>query len=285
MIRVLLIDYSQNCQRSVRETLSKAGTNDLVVELVTTPREMLTALHRQTYDVCILDSPGDDGANLFWEVRGLSFTLPIVTVITDSLAVAVDAMRNGVADCLIRDQLSVSQIERTVCEVAERTRYSSLQTQRERRHLALLDHAPDFVYTHDLKGNFTSINRAGEQLTGYQQAELLRMKIERIITPESQVLVRRMIDRAVDAQARVVEEIELTTKAGPSRRVEISIHPIQVHGHTTEIQGVMRPMAKTTLTENSRMHLPAGSIKSRSEYQFLARPDHDAVVSGPQFAA
>jgi PAS domain-containing protein len=36
----------------------------------------------------------------------------------------------------------------------------------------LVENAHDVIYTHDLEGHFTSLNRAGEQITGYTRAEV-----------------------------------------------------------------------------------------------------------------
>lgn len=189
MIRVLLIDHSLGHSNNVRELLDVSDANDLMVDCVTTQPELLKGLRSHSYDVCILDSLLDNGIKLFAQARSLNLTVPIVLVVSGSAGLVVEAMRNGVDDCLIRDELNAAQIERTVCAVAERTRYRSLQRQRERRHLAFLDNAVEIVYTHDLEGNFTSVNRAGERLSGYAETELLAMNIRQLVMPESREIM------------------------------------------------------------------------------------------------
>ena len=39
-----------------------------------------------------------------------------------------------------------------------------------------IENANDLIYTHDLQGNFTSLNRAGEIITGYSREEALKMQ-------------------------------------------------------------------------------------------------------------
>ena len=40
------------------------------------------------------------------------------------------------------------------------------------------------IYTHDLEGNFTSLNKTGERITGYTREEAARMNIAQVVVPE-----------------------------------------------------------------------------------------------------
>ena len=53
----------------------------------------------------------------------------------------------------------------------------------EERYRELFENANDMVYTHDLSGRLTSINRAGERLTGYSRDEALRLTARRLVDP------------------------------------------------------------------------------------------------------
>ena len=48
----------------------------------------------------------------------------------------------------------------------------------EERYRGLFDNSSDFLFTLDLKGNFTDVNKAAEQLTGYTKAELIVMNFK-----------------------------------------------------------------------------------------------------------
>ena len=49
--------------------------------------------------------------------------------------------------------------------------------EREERYHELFENANDIIYTHDLQGNFTSLNRSGERITGYTREETMKMNI------------------------------------------------------------------------------------------------------------
>src|SRR6185436_13781175 len=122
---------------------------------------------------CLIDSGFGNGLKLFALGRGMGCTAPVVLVTTNHAAEVLEAIRSGVADCLIRDELDAPRIERAICYVVEQAQGATLQIERERRYLALLDNADAIIYTHDLKGKVTSINRAGERLIGYSEREIL----------------------------------------------------------------------------------------------------------------
>lgn len=237
MISVLLVDQTLENPRSISKLLSASNTN-FRLSCASSYRDIVDGFRSKEYDVCLLDSAMDTGLKLFAQARSLGCTAPIVMIASNDAGEAVNAIRNGVADCLVRDQLTAVGIEHSLCCVVELARSASLQNQHERRYLALLENANEIVYTHDLKGNFTSINRRGEQLLGYSQSEIMEMNVWQLLAPESHALVQKMIARTLDAQTQVGDEVELITKYGYNLLVDINTHPINHDGLTIEIQGI-----------------------------------------------
>jgi len=237
MISVLLVDHALENPRSIRRLLALSG-NDFKLNAVNSYRRILEGFRSKTYDVCLIDSAADNGLKLFLQARSLGCTAPIVMVTSNDAREAIRAMRNGVADCLIRDDLTAARIEHSIYSVVEQGRSISLQHQRERRYLALLDNSNGIFYTHDLKGNFTSINRAGEQLMDYSQREILNMNILQIVAPHDRDVVDKMIQRTLDAQIQTADQVELVTRHGANLKVEINTHPIYRQGKTIEVQGI-----------------------------------------------
>ena len=132
----------------------------------------------------------------------------------------------------------MAQIERSICSVVEQARGNCLQFERERRYLGLLDNATEIIYTHDLAGNFTSMNQTGEQLLGFSMHELLQLNISQIVVTEYRRSLERLIERTLDAQTQTFEEIELTAKHGHQVRLRVGAHPIYRQGKPIEIQGI-----------------------------------------------
>ena len=244
MITILLVDHAVEDRRIIREFLAAPSANNFKVDQVLSYREILKGFRSQAYDVCLIDSGFGNGLKLFAQARGLGCTAPIMLITENNAGEVLEAIRNGVADCLVRDELNASRLERAICSVVEQARSARLQTERERRYLALVDNADAIIYTHDLKGKVTSINRAGERLIGYAQQEILGLHVSQLVGPAYRTLVRKMIEQTLDAQVHMVEKIELLTKEGHNLTVAIGVHPIYKEGKAIEIQGIV-----TTLGE------------------------------------
>jgi PAS domain S-box-containing protein len=260
MIRIFLVDHALEHPRSLRNLLRTSLTSDFRVNCAVTYREILDGFHSREYDVCLIDSAAGNGPKLFAQARSLGCVAPIILVTSNDAGEAIGVLRNGVADCLIRDELTTAQIERSICSVVEQARGTSLQLERQRRYLGLLDNANEIIYTHNLDGNFTSMNRTGEQLLGFSHGEILNLNISQIVAAEYRGRFAKLLERTLDAQTQTFEELELMTKDGYHFRFEVGTHPIYHQGKPIEIQGV---------AANPRV-LPAlvpRALQSRSTYQ------------------
>src|SRR4030088_2816655 len=72
----------------------------------------------------------------------------------------------------------------------------------EERYRQLIENASDILYTLDLEGNPTSVNKAAELITGYSQDELLRMNMSTFLTPESLASAQEMLHRKLAGAER-----------------------------------------------------------------------------------
>ncbi len=129
----------------------------------------------------------------------------------------------------------------------------------EERYRELFENANDMVYTHDLSGRITSINRATERLTGYTRDEMLALMIEQVIEPESRPVMRAMIERKLAGEERTIYEIALRAKDGRSIPVEVSARLIIRDGEPCGVQGIAR-----NITERKR----AEDLLRQSEERF-----------------
>src|SRR6185295_6392398 len=102
-------------------------------------------------------------------------------------------------------------------DITEQRRTEVVVRESEERYRELFENANDIIYTHDLAGNFTSLNRSGELLTGYSREEALTMNVANVIAPEYLVLAREMIAHKASENVATVYELDIISKDG--RRV------------------------------------------------------------------
>src|SRR5260370_34774181 len=238
--RILLIDDADPDRQSVRRALSETTTAEYNAECISSYVEALSSIRRNAHDVCIIDRAEGRGLRLLAEACGVGCTMPIVFVTSNDAGEPIKALRAGASDCLIRDELTGATLERSICFVIERSRSAAQQDEFKRRYLALIENAEEIIYTHDLDGNYTSLNRAGHLLTGYSPEEAAHLNALDVVGPEYRDMACQMIRRKVDEQNQTLYELEIVTKDGGRLPVEVSTHLIYRDGQPIGVQGVAR---------------------------------------------
>lgn len=97
------------------------------------------------------------------------------------------------------------------------------------------------IYTHDLDGGFTFLNRVGEQISGYSCEEACRMNIAELMPAEIAAHVHVPIVRDVSGRVGTVYEIDWIAKDGRRVPLEVSTEVVLRHGQPAEIQGIAVP--------------------------------------------
>jgi two-component system cell cycle sensor histidine kinase/response regulator CckA len=110
----------------------------------------------------------------------------------------------------------------------------------EEQYRELFENATDIVYTHDLQGNFTSINRAAENILGYTHAELLSLNGFQIVAPEYRQLSSDMLKQKLTTGAVTTYEMEFLTKDGRRIWVDVSTRLVVQNGEPISVHGVAR---------------------------------------------
>ena len=122
----------------------------------------------------------------------------------------------------------------------------------EERYRDLFENANDLIYTHDLNGNFTSLNRAGELITGYSRDEALKMNIAGIVAPDFLEAAQTMTARKVEGNRPTTSELEIISKQGARVTLEISTRLIvSPDGLPVGVQGIGRDITQRREAEKA----------------------------------
>ncbi len=130
------------------------------------------------------------------------------------------------------------------------TAVESALRESEERYRELFENAHDIVYTHDLTGHFTSINRAAEAVTGYTHAETLQLSLGDLVAPEYADIVREMLDPSTRSE-RSRCELELVGKDGRRVAVEVNTRLVMHGDRPVGVQGIARDVTERRRTEQA----------------------------------
>lgn len=119
----------------------------------------------------------------------------------------------------------------------------------EERYRDLFENANDLIYTHDMAGNFTSLNRAGESITGYSREEAVALNVSDVVAPEYLAVARSMILGKLNTATPTAYELEIITKSGSRVSLELSTRIIMQNGKSVGIQGIGRDISERKRAE------------------------------------
>ena len=119
----------------------------------------------------------------------------------------------------------------------------------EERYRKLFENANDMVFTCGLRGHFTSLNKAGERISGYSRAEAIGMNMIELVAAEYSSLAQQMIRPGADAEGKKVFELEFVARDGRRVPVEISTRFIYSDGVPVGVQGIARDATERKQTE------------------------------------
>ncbi|HEX8089267.1 MAG TPA: PAS domain S-box protein [Blastocatellia bacterium] len=115
----------------------------------------------------------------------------------------------------------------------------------------LFENANDVVYTLDMSGNLTSLNKACERLTGYAREELLGQPLARFVSPGHLEMMQQMMRRKMEGDARTNYELEVEAKGGRVLVLEVSSRLVYERGVPIGIQGIARDITERKSAEEA----------------------------------
>jgi PAS domain S-box-containing protein len=167
------------------------------------------------------------------------------------------------------DAEKAAQLER---EIALRRASEEELRRSEERYREVVDNANDIVYTHDLAGNFTSLNRAGERITGYTREEALRLNMAQVIAPEHLGRAREMILRKLSGDTEgSTYELDVVAKDGRRVPLEVSSRLIRRDGEPVGVQGFGRDISE-------RRRADEAMRGSEERFRALVENSSDAII-------
>jgi len=129
-------------------------------------------------------------------------------------------------------------------DITERKRAEQNLSKSEERYRDLVENAHDIIYSHDLEGNYTSMNKAGTLITGYSMAEALKLNLSQTVAPEYLASAREMLRRKLAGDRVTAYEMEIIAKDGHRITIEANTKLVYQDGVPVAVQGIARDVTE-----------------------------------------
>lgn len=139
------------------------------------------------------------------------------------------------------------------------------------RYVDLFENANDMVFTHDLAGRITSINKTGERLLQRNRESLLSRNIIDLMAEDYRASARQWLEQVVNGADVPTAEWDFVSQAGQRVKLEISLRLIEQDGRVVEVEGIARD-----ITERRRLEREILEISTR-EQRRIGHDLHDGV--------
>jgi len=249
---VLLIEDNPGDARLIREMFNEQNSKDFELNHVECMGDAEKYLAEHAVDIILADLglPDTQGLESVRRTHAAAPHVPLVVLSgQDDVSVALQALKEGAQDYLIKGQIEPRELLRALRYAVERKIIEeTLYTEKEFAQVTL-DCIGDAVICTDITGNITFLNRVAEKMTGWTRKEATNKAMDeifRIVDSATRQTTPNLIARTVgeDGIWHLPQDCTLIRPDGNELCVEDSVSPIRDReGKTTGSVLVLRDVS------------------------------------------
>jgi diguanylate cyclase (GGDEF)-like protein/PAS domain S-box-containing protein len=248
---ILIVDDDPGFRRTISDLLREKGYTP---RAAAEGKAALDGLKKDVVSVAVIDLRLQDmsGLEVMKEIKRSSpDTECILLTGHASQESAIEAVNLG-AYSYVQKPCDVEQLLLLIRRATERMEAERALRESEQRYRELVEKANDLIYTHDLEGNFTSMNPAARRIYGYSIEEMSELNVADIIDAEYLPVARRKIKEQLQGSPHTGPyELLTRSKAGELIWVEVSTRVLERAGRPYEVQAIARDITERKRTEQA----------------------------------
>lgn len=230
-MRVLVVEDNPTQSTFARISLQRRG---LDVNCASTLEDALSQLRKNSIDVVLLDLslPDSTGIETFYKIRSVAGGIPTVVFTgLDDQEVAIEALKNGAQDYLIKGLAGDDSVYRCLQYAIERNKVEVALRTSERRLRIILENSYDAFVSMDTGWCITEWNTQAERTFGMTREEVLGRSLAVIVPHHLRKQYARDVDEYFKSDQgtvlRMTSEMMGVHKDGHEFPIEIVIFKIR----------------------------------------------------------
>ncbi len=271
----------------IQETIESANIS-CQITVVQTGDEFNKALHRNAFDIILADYklPGYDGISALQLSKKLCSNIPFIFVSgTLGEDAAIDCLTQGATDYVLKQKLArlVPAVKRALKQAEIQQKHQQAEKafhESEKRYRLIAENTADVIHIFDLDLKPLYVSPSIKKLLGYTPAKAVNLKINDILTKESErkvkdILAKQLaLEKAGDADPdkTILLDLEALHKEGFKIWVELSASFIR--------DKKQKPNRILTVSRNisKRKEAQIKLIESEQKFRSLAESIPDNII-------
>jgi len=261
-IKVLLIEDNPGDARLIQELLSESKGASFEIKVAERLSDGLEALLEKRFDIVLLDLALPDSSGLDTLAKAHSKARQVSIIVLTGLndeELAVEAVRKGAQDYMVKGQIDENSLSRAIRYAIERKQAEEALRESEEKYRTILESIEQGYYEVDIAGNFTFFNDSMCKILGYSKDELMGMNSRQYTDNETAKKVYEVFNRVyTTGRPNKIFDEEIIRKDGTKRHVEASVSLMKdSEDRRTGFRGIMQDITERIRTEQEKKKLEA----------------------------
>jgi PAS domain S-box-containing protein len=252
-VKILIVDDDEDDFFLTSDYIKHIPNTSYQIDWCPRYADALAHMLAHHYDLYFVDYRlgAKSGVDLLKEALENNCEEPIILLTgKGNYEVDIEAMQLGAVDYLIKTDLSVEKMERSIRYALERAATLKALRANERKYRSVFERSKDVVFLADDQLDIRDINEAVEPFLGYTKDELLGRNLCDFI---EQAQHKKFLQQALQSRKEINDwEVVVITKSGEKKSCIISATQVE-DGQSLYIQGIIHDITNLKKVEKATL--------------------------------
>lgn len=251
-VRVLIIDDDEDDFFLTESLIKSIEKGNFVIDWSYNYRDAFDAIVQKKYDLYFIDYylGAKTGLDLLREARSAGCDDPMILLTgKGNRTVDIEAMRTGAADYLVKSELNLELIERSIRYSLENGKILKTLKTNELRYRSIFENTKDAIFRANKDLYFDIFNNSTSQILKYSTEELKNISFYDLIIKDED---REYLQRTLRENDYVKDfEVVIHNKEGEEIYTLFSCHKIQEVSEESYYQGILHDFTSIKKAEKA----------------------------------
>lgn len=254
VINILIVDDDQDDFIITSEYIRHILAASFQIDWCPKYNDALNYMKARKYDLYFVDYRLGikSGVDLLKEAITHNVEEPIILLTgKGNYLVDIEAMQLGAVDYLIKTELTIEKMERSIRYALERTATLKALKANERKYRSIFEKSKDLVFIVDNNLHFKDVNETIEPFLGYTKEEVLGKNLSDFI---DQAQHKKYLQQSLALRKEVNDwEVVLNTKSGEKKSCILTLSIEENYNSDTYLQGIIHDITNLKKVEKATL--------------------------------